>query len=181
MFAKRLFFCYSMYMKQELQDQLIAKYPKIFKYLGYIDCGDGWYTLIDTLCDSIQRLIDHKESMRVLDISHNERVQAALDGNLQPLKDYYAHLGNFDEWVDYSMKQGLSEVPDPIEQVVALQVKEKFGGLRFYVHGGNEYILGMIRMTERLSMATCEVCGNPGLRRSGNWISTLCDEHAKEK
>jgi hypothetical protein len=140
-----------MYMKQELQDQLIAKYPKIFKYLGYIDCGDGWYTLIDTLCDSIQRLIDHSESILP------------------------------DEWVAHAVKQGLSEVPDPIEQVVALQVKEKFGGLRFYVHGGNEYILGMIRMTERLSMATCEVCGNPGLRRSGNWILTLCDEHAKEK
>jgi hypothetical protein len=25
---------------------------------------------------------------------------------------------------------------------------------------------------------TCEVCGQPGKRREGGWIKTLCDEHA---
>lgn len=170
-----------MYMNKKLQDELIAKYPKIFKDLRYIECGDGWYTLIDTLCDSIQRLIDNRESMRDLNISHNERVQAALDGNLQPLKDYYAHAGNPDEWVAYWVKQKLLKVPDPIEQVVALQVKEKFGGLRFYVSGSDKYIRGMIYMAENLSLVTCEECGKPGRPRDGKWISTLCDEHAHEE
>ena len=33
-------------------------------------------------------------------------------------------------------------------QVVVEQVKEKFGGLRFYYQGGDEQIHGMVRMAE---------------------------------
>ena len=32
-----------------------------------------------------------------------------------------------------------------------VQVKEKFGGLRFYAHGGDQYIEGLIAMTEAYS------------------------------
>lgn len=49
-----------------------------------------------------------------------------------------------------------------IEQVVATQVKEKYGTLRFYFDGGDEYIQGLVDMTEYLSGCTCEICGNPG-------------------
>jgi len=59
-----------------------------------------------------------------------------------------------------------------------LQVKEKFGGLRFYVNCRKE---GAIR--QRIGIATdesfhtCEVCGQPGTLREGRSIRTLCDEH----
>jgi hypothetical protein len=60
-------------------------------------------------------------------------------------------------------------------QVRAVQVKEKFGGLRFYVSGGDEYVRGLITMAESFSFRTCEDCGIPGTQRTGGWIRTLCD------
>ncbi|MDO5643922.1 MAG: hypothetical protein Q4G26_16230 [Paracoccus sp. (in: a-proteobacteria)] len=43
-----------------------------------------------------------------------------------------------------------------------LQVKEKFGGLRFYAGGANVAAREMINTAERLSIQTCECCGCPG-------------------
>jgi len=59
-----------------------------------------------------------------------------------------------------------------------LQVKEKLGGLRFYVNHRTDAISERITAAELESLRTCEVCGQPGKRREGNWIRTLCDEHA---
>ncbi len=66
-------------------------------------------------------------------------------------------------------------------QLVAVQVKEKFGGLRFYYEGGDEVIDGMVRMAESWASVTCETCGKPGHMRTGGWIRTLCDEHEAER
>jgi len=68
-----------------------------------------------------------------------------------------------------------------VEQVVADQVKEKFGTLRFYYSGGDEHIAGMVAMAESMSGVTCEDCGKPGRSRGVGWITTVCDEHAKER
>jgi hypothetical protein len=70
-----------------------------------------------------------------------------------------------------------SLVPDNFEVV---QVKEKFGGLRFYIDNGSDAIYDRIGQAEDESFKTCEVCGNPGKVRGGGWISTLCDEHVKK-
>jgi hypothetical protein len=67
------------------------------------------------------------------------------------------------------------------QQVVVEQIKEKFGGLRFYYQGGNEQIHGMVRMAEAWADRTCEECGRPGQSRSGGWVRTLCDEHEAER
>ena len=168
-------------MNQELQNKLLSNYPKIFRDLSDIECGDGWYTLLDKLCNAIQSYLDYKENKRNYTIKHNERVQAALNGDLQPLKDYYAFIGNVDNWVKVDIERGLDKVPDALEQIVAEQIKEKFGALRFYIlPGGDEYIDGMIHMAQNLSIVICEVCGKPGHRRDGSWILTLCDGHANE-
>ena len=55
------------------------------------------------------------------------------------------------------------------------QVKEKFGLLRVYHTGGNEYMAGVVRMACDISGTICEVCGQPGDQRKGGWIKTLCD------
>lgn len=68
-----------------------------------------------------------------------------------------------------------------VAQVVIEQIKEKFGGLRFYYQGGDDTIAGMVRMAESWAGATCEQCGKPGRSRNGGWIRTLCDEHEAER
>ena len=62
------------------------------------------------------------------------------------------------------------------------QVKEKFGGLRFYINGGSDEIYNKITEAEKLSHETCELCGKKGeLRTKIRWFTTLCDEHYEQK
>lgn len=66
----------------------------------------------------------------------------------------------------------------PEEQRTAItcaQVKEKFGGLRFYMTYSDDYMRGVIALAESLSFEICQTCGQPGQRRSGSWMATLCD------
>jgi hypothetical protein len=69
------------------------------------------------------------------------------------------------------------EVP-PVE---VQQVKEKFGTLRFYYQGGDDYIRGLTSMAEAMSEVTCQECGKPGKLRQGGWMVTLCDQHYEER
>jgi hypothetical protein len=62
-----------------------------------------------------------------------------------------------------------------------LQVKEKFGGLRFYVNHKSDAIRQRIEAAIQESFHTCEVCGQPGKLREGGWLKTLCDEHARAR
>jgi len=83
---------------------------------------------------------------------------------------------NIQHHLDWKNKQ--SEV---VPQVVVAQIKEKFGGLRFYYDGGDDEISGMVRMAEAWAGNTCETCGKPGYQREGGWIKTLCDYHETER
>jgi hypothetical protein len=62
-----------------------------------------------------------------------------------------------------------------------MQIKEKFGGLRFYYDGGDNEISGMVQMAESWASHSCETCGAPGKKREGGWIRTLCDHHELER
>ncbi len=95
------------------------------------------------------------------------------DGWFQILNSLCGQIQNHLDWVNRDEQK--------VAQVVADQVKEKFGGLRFYYTGGDDVISGMVRMAESWAANTCEVCGNTGTMRGGGWISTRCDEHAEER
>jgi len=64
-----------------------------------------------------------------------------------------------------------------VPQVTVAQIKEKFGGLRFYYDGGDNEISGMVTMAAAWASHACEECGAPGTSRGGGWIKTLCDTH----
>lgn len=62
------------------------------------------------------------------------------------------------------------------------QVKEKFGGLRFYINAGSDEIFNRITKAEKDSYDICEMCGEKGeIRRDLGWHLTLCDNHYSEK
>ena len=62
------------------------------------------------------------------------------------------------------------------------QVKEKFGGLRFYINAGSDEMHDRITEAERLSYETCEETGQPGkLRTDLGWFVTLCDEKYEKR
>jgi hypothetical protein len=87
-------------------------------------------------------------------------------------------MSNIQHHIDW--KNRTEEV---VPQVTLDQVKEKFGTLRFYYTGGDDYIRGMVTMAESMSGVTCETCGaqaktnwpkaeNGGI---GGWVRTICE------
>lgn len=76
------------------------------------------------------------------------------------------------------------------EHVRVVQVKEKYGTLRYYFHVALELddpdayndiynaINPLVEQAELLSSRICEVCGEPGKTRGQSWYRTTCDAHA---
>jgi len=62
------------------------------------------------------------------------------------------------------------------------QIKEKFGGLRFYIGGATKEMHDLVDKAEHTSFTICEECGKPGKQSDWGsyWIKTLCPEHGKE-
>lgn len=80
----------------------------------------------------------------------------------------------------YDLSKKISEIAPECE---AVQVKEKYGTLRFYVNGYNDDVETLIDEYEKLSAKTCEICGDTktAKQRGKAWISTLCNKCAKKK
>ena len=85
-------------------------------------------------------------------------------------------MGNIQHHIDWRNRKG-----EIVTQVTVDQVKEKFGTLRFYYTGGDDYIDGLVSMAESMSGVTCETCGNPGKSTGGGWIKTVCEAHSGRK
>ena len=58
--------------------------------------------------------------------------------------------------------------------VIASQVKEKYGTLRFYIYNGSDEAFDLIDQAELASGRTCEECGEPGKTTDMGWARTLC-------
>jgi hypothetical protein len=177
-------------MRKELDEELCKKYPKIFRdrhgdmrstaMCWGFDCGDGWYNILDKMCAIIQGHINNTRAQRVRALLFNRALGKAMRGDMSSYNRlYWYQKKEIDERLKDPEPQ-CEQVPRACPQVIATQVKEKFGTLRFYYWGGDEYCSGVESMAESMSAVTCEVCGSPGMLRQGGWIRALCDEHAKE-
>jgi hypothetical protein len=67
-----------------------------------------------------------------------------------------------------------------------LQVKEKFGSLRYYTSftavDGQARFDALISIAEETSDHICEVCGQPGENTpTRGWYKTLCTEHRAQR
>jgi len=82
-----------------------------------------------------------------------------------------------DGWFNliYELSRKISEHGTNCE---VIQVKEKFGGLRFYVCNGTDKIFDLIDEYEDMSYKTCENCGSTDnvTQTKTGWIKTLCKE-----
>lgn len=183
-------------MSPELEQKLITKYPKIFVNRNKspqescmawgLEVGDGWYKIIDDLCYAAS-------NMYTASIEIDEE-----DGKRLGIKPY--------TWEDEKKPYYSFKVKSP--QLVADQVKEKFGTLRFYFHleydikllelnttlkypdiekiadGYCNYFDGMVHMAKVISERTCEKTGKEGEMHvtgggRGGWYKVLNREVAK--
>jgi hypothetical protein len=177
-------------MKKELDEYLCKVYPKMMVNRNLhmtetcmcwgFECGDGWFPILNQLMGNIQHHIDWKEKQRKWAIDYNEMAAQAKAGNFDLFEEANKSLTD-EEYKNEKLAEIVAgdfrQVPEPIPQVTLDQVKEKFGTLRFYYSGGDEYISGMVTMAEAMSGITCETCGKPGTQTSGGWVKTACVEH----
>lgn len=139
-------------MDQELQNKLFEKYPQLFsnRTKSPMESCMSWGCEVgngwyELLSSLCWRIFQHERN-----IADRLRIRTKND------------VPNNQSDIDY--------VPVKFDQV-----KEKYGGLRVYFTGGDDYVEGVIRMAEEYSYKVCEVCGNSGKPNKDGWITTLCD------
>lgn len=65
---------------------------------------------------------------------------------------------------------------DCVDTYRIMQIKEKYGELRWYSQGGTERIYKeIVPKYEKLSMRTCIKCGQPATLISTGWIAPWCN------
>lgn len=179
-------------------ESLVSKYPKIFadRYKPMtqtamcwgFDCGEGWYSILDQLCANIQNHIDNTRRDRLNALLFNRGLRRAINGDIKSLFNYFYRYPKNTELALKQVNRTLENVINNSEtvyrivrhacpQVVATQVKEKYGTLRFYYNGGDDMVDGMVRMAESMSGVTCEKCGDVAKLRGNGWLYTACDNH----
>lgn len=155
-------------MNPDKDAKLVKKYPLLYaqRSMGPRDtcmcwgfeCGDGWYKIIDELSAKIEKLNDEIK-LNNDRAREGAKAKALLQNGKEDQKD----------WDELHGK--------PL--IEAVQVKEKFGTLRFYLGPVpmeyDDQVYDWIREAEKASARTCEYCGEPGTTRGGGWIRTLCD------
>ena len=161
-------------MRKELDETLCAKYPLIFKdrhenmqhtaMCWGICTGDGWYNIIDTLCGLLT------SEYRGAKSRYDHLIEIGVGNILYGTKTVTQE--DIDE-AKVRMDEETLKVP------VAVQIKEKFGGLRFYVQAATDKHYNYISFAESMSYRTCEECGASGKTYTDGWHRTLCDIHAE--
>lgn len=158
-------------MTPELEAKLVKRYPEVFKEAGGdpadtcmawgLEVSDGWYDIIDVLC---QRLVARlRQAQQRLDYLRENAGKEVYGGVIDAAKI---------EKQAAKVAEELSMVP------VAAQVKEKFGGLRFYADGVTPEHRAIINFAEAMSERTCEECGARGMLYPIGWVRALCPDHA---
>ena len=165
-------------MDKELEKILVDKYPVIFREYGGdvrktcmgwgMSCGDGWFTLLDDMCGDIKDIIGRK-NIKV--IAH--QVKEKFGG----LRFYYgiehkpSKFSGFNNWLR--------------RKICAMGYSKQYWAVVDYrkkiITTTLEKISDRISEAEQLSYKTCEHCGDPGERRPGGWLQTLCDNCHEEK
>lgn len=83
--------------------------------------------------------------------------------------------------VAYAKLPEEKKLDDYNDACIAFQVKEKFGGLRFYLDSEADGVYELTSTAETKSFTICEICGEPGKPSGRGWIKTLCEMHRDER
>ena len=143
-------------MDIELQTQLFVNYPRFFRHPGH------------GLLTELRGIADDRSPFDQFGIQCGNGWFAIIN-RLSSLCEAY---------IDILIREGQPEAVWPRVG----QIKEKFGGLRFYVDGALPVTIRdeICKAEEKVSYKTCECCGHPGTLRTGNWLHTYCNACEKE-
>jgi hypothetical protein len=165
-------------MNRHYDRYLVKKYAPMFRdrygdmrttaMCWGFEIGDGWFNIINTLCGLLcSEWLFAKEQYDYL----QTRVG----------KPKY-NFGKEHEGGDIVTEKDVAEAKTRMDEEevkipVVTQVKEKYGGLRFYVNSATDEQYALIQFAESMSYRTCEVCGDRGRSNSGGWVRVRCKKH----
>lgn len=164
-------------MDKRLEKILVDKYPVIFRDYGGdmrqtcmawgMDCGDGWFKLIDDMCEQVTKLIENKPYKVIA-----SQVKEKFGG----LRFYYtveqAHINLFQK-ICYNFRVWMFKRMWGRFYWGLVNFRKKF------YKTISEKIDDIISEAESKSYKICETCGQPGQTRGGAWIYTACDNCEK--
>lgn len=142
------------------QQELYDRFPKMFRQTDLpmtqtamcwgCSCDDGWFDIIYQACEKVEVYLQEQEKAGV-------------------------PVMTIPQWHEKIINEGRDE-SKILFYPEFTQIKEKFGTLRLYFDGGDEYIHSVFSEAETLSETTCESCGSEqGVQRTKGWMRTLCD------
>lgn len=173
----------------------MQKYPDLFckNDSGELECPcgawvpPGWHEIVDDLCGAI-----------------TQYTKCTYRTNMEITSNMYYFWNACTSFVDWCYKRFLKMFPKcnkweynkPVFSFIEKfrqrsckcvkynkvyppavkidQIKEKFGGLRFYYSGGDDCVKGMVFMAEHLCSKTCDATGEAGvLCCRHHWFKTL--------
>lgn len=137
----------------------------------------NWQTLYDKYPNLFEnRLKSPRESLMGFGIECNLGWYEILDHLCWKIKQHEDNIKWHREYLEKKNPEKLASEPEYFP-VKFDQVKEKYGGLRIYFSGGDDYINGLVSMAEAISYSVCEICGNKGEANKSGWISVRCEAH----
>jgi len=188
--------------EENFESILMNKYPDLFykKEDGTLTCPcrawvpEGWRAIVYELCGSIDNYIKCTSTFKLRVLSPKYYFWNFLRAATQGLhhfiikkvcKKLNKHTFN-QPWFKLNHKlnrlagkyASYDRIHPPAVKID--QIKEKFGGLRFYYSGGDKEVAGMVNFAEYLCNKTCEVSGERGeLHIRGSWLKTLSPKVAE--
>jgi hypothetical protein len=157
-------------MKKDFREKLLHDFPILFREKNFnirfeesllkTYCGNGWFELIYELSSKLEKYIDTLNNICICDHQfhlHNEENNSCLS------------ITNFEQC---QCKKYTDRRPR------AYCIKEKFGGLRFYVEKSDKQTNDLVKQAELKSYSICEICGNKGnpFTICDSWIFTFCEK-----
>lgn len=176
-------------MREELDRQLVKDHPILFwdrfgdmrstAMCWGFECGDGWYDILKECADKLEPLC-----------------RAIYEREAAKEKSWYKYVRLPGQWATRLPWRWLGtrlfvlmyKIVDIIQPNVygnalyyfggppcrAIQVKEKFGSLRFYMTSSTDEMEAAIEEAVEKSAVTCEECGKPGKILWGGWFYCRC-------
>jgi hypothetical protein len=167
-------------------ENLREKYPQSCADIyGGVFVGNGWFHIIGALVSNIHHYVKTQRNTRARDLLRNRACSRGVDAVVKFMSGGRELDSKTLSWYKTKAEEMIAKAPHHVTPKIChirvSQIKEKFGGLRFYYSGGDDYIGGLVRMAESWAFTTCEVCGNPGEMRFSEWNQVLCDTHSVKK
>jgi len=183
-------------MEEDFESLLMRSYPALFAKNGkgesYCICGadvpKGWRSIVFELCGAIDYYIKSTYVLKFQATSKKYYFWHFLQSATQTLHHFIIktlckklNKHEFNKpWFELNRKL-IGQVTRYVKydrihppEINIEQIKQKFGGLRFYYSGGDTTVAGMIYFAEHLCKQTCEVSGEKGeLHRRAAWYKTL--------